>query len=212
VYLRFLDRSLTLQEPFMINNIDVREFRDVDHDIESIFPERWSPRAMSGEALDPACLMQLFEAARWAPSAFNAQPWRFIYALQGTPHWDVQFDLLVDGNKSWCTRAGALIMVFSRRLLESNGKPMGTHAFDTGAAWQNLALQGARMGLVVHGMAGFDWGRASAAVNAPPEFSVQAMIAVGKPGAMDELSDSQREREQPSPRKTVAELSFEGSF
>ncbi len=196
----------------MINNIDVRDFRDVDHEIDPIFPERWSPRAMSGEALDVATLNQLFEAARWAPSAFNAQPWRFVYALPGTPHWDGIFNLLVDGNKSWCERAGALVVVFSRHVFEHNGKPIGTHAFDTGAAWQNLALQGARMGLVVHGMAGFDWSRASRVVNAPEEFSVQAMIAIGKPGLVEELSESQRQKEQPSPRKSVAEISFEGSF
>ena len=103
-------------------------------------------------------------------------------------------------------------MVFSRHVFEHNGKPMGTHAFDTGAAWQNLALQGARMGLVVHGMAGFDWSRASRVVNTPEEFSVQAMIAIGKPGLVEELSESQRQKEQPSPRKSVAEISFEGSF
>ena len=196
----------------MIHNIDTLSVRAVEHDIESIFPERWSPRAMDGAALDAATLNRLFEAARWAPSAFNAQPWRFVYATNGSAAWPAFLDLLVEGNQSWCARAGALIIVFSRTISEQNGKPLGTHVFDTGAAWQNLALQGARLGLVVHGMAGFDWSRAGAVANAPEHYAVQAMIAVGRPGSLDALSDSQREREQPSPRKRVDEISFEGAF
>ena len=166
---------------------------------------------MNGEPLDTATLNRLFEAARWAPSAFNAQPWRFVYAINGSPAFPGFLDLLVEGNQSWCGRAGALIILFARTHRE-DGKPMGTSTLDSGAAWQNLALQGAKMGLVVHGMAGFDWSRAGAVVNAPEYFAVQAMIAVGHPGSLDDLSESQREREQPSPRKSVAEISFEGSF
>lgn len=196
----------------MIHNIDALSVRKVEHDIESIFPTRWSPRAMDGTALAPGTLERLFEAARWAPSAFNSQPWRFVYATQGSAAWPAFFDLLVEGNQSWCARAGALVIVFARTVAEQTGKPLGTHVFDTGAAWQNLALQGASMGLVVHGMAGFDWSRAGAVAKAPDEYAVQAMIAVGNPGALDELSDSQREREQPSPRKPVAQISFAGTF
>jgi len=196
----------------VIHGIDVTSVRTVEHDIEAIFPERWSPRAMDGSALDKATLDRLFEAARWAPSAFNAQPWRFVYATNASATWADFLGLLVEGNQSWCARAGALILVFSRTLSEQNGKPLGTHVFDTGAAWQNLALQGARMGLVVHGMAGFDWSRAGAVAKAPEHYAIQAMIAVGRPGGLDELSDSQREREQPSPRKRVSEISFEGEF
>jgi len=196
----------------VIHDIDVSTVRTVEHDIESIFPERWSPRAMDGNALDRATLDRLFEAARWAPSAYNAQPWRFVYATNGSAPWSGFLDLLVEGNQSWCARAGALIMVFSHTVSEQNGKPLGTHVFDTGAAWQNLALQGVRMGLVVHGMAGFDWSRAGAVAKAPEHYAVQAMIAVGRPGALEDLSESQREREQPSPRKRVAEISFEGEF
>jgi nitroreductase len=196
----------------VIHDIDALTVRNVEHDIETIFPERWSPRAMDGNALEQATLDRLFEAARWAPSAFNAQPWRFVYAVNGSAAWPAFLDLLVAGNQSWCARAGVLILVFSRTVSEQNDKPLGTHAFDTGAAWQNLALQGARMGLVVHGMAGFDWSRAAAVAKAPGHYAVQAMIAVGQPGAIEELSESQRDREQPSLRKRVAQISFEGEF
>jgi nitroreductase len=196
----------------MINNIDVTGHRDVQHQVDSIFAERWSPRAMDGEALDQATLDRLFEAARWAPSAFNAQPWRFVYASAGSAHWDGFFKLLVDANQSWCKRAGALVVVLSRHEFEHNSSPMKTHSFDTGAAWQNFALQGARMGLVVHGMQGFDYDAAHALVQAPAEYTVQMMIAAGNAGPVTELSESQQQKEQPSPRKTVAEISFEGRF
>ncbi|MEM7405826.1 MAG: nitroreductase family protein [Pseudomonadota bacterium] len=196
----------------MINNIDTSEFRSTEYDVDGIFPERWSPRAMNGESLNEATLNHLFEAARWAPSAFNAQPWRFVYATRDSQHWDSFFGLLVEANQSWCARAGALIVLLSRHLFEHNDSPMKTHALDSGAAWQNLALQGARMGLVVHGMQGFDYDAARTAVNAPEEFTVQMMMAVGHPGPVSALSESQQGREQPSPRKAVAEISFAGSF
>lgn len=196
----------------MSNSIDPLSVRSVEHEVETIFPARWSARAMNGEALDEATLGRLFEAARWAPSAFNLQPWRFVYATHGSAAWPAFLDLLVEGNRSWCERAGALIIVFSRTLSERDGKPAGTHVFDTGAAWQNLALQGVRMGLVVHGMAGFDWSRAGEVAKAPAHYAVQAMIAVGHPGSLDDLSESQREREVPSLRKRVSEISFAGAF
>lgn len=196
----------------MINNIDTTKHREVQHDVDSIFAERWSPRSMNGEALNKATLDRLFEAARWAPSAFNAQPWRFVYATADSEHWCRFLNLLVEANQSWAQRAGALILVLSRHEFEQNGQPMKTHSLDTGAAWQNLALQGARMGLAVHGMQGFDYSGAAALVNAPAEFTVEMMIGVGKPGSISELSESQQQKEQPSSRKSVAEISFEGCF
>src|SRR6185436_18855688 len=127
--------------------------RTADYPIEPMFLERWSPRAMNGEAVSPEHLMQLFEAARWAPSSANAQPWRFLYARAGTPFFPSLFDLLVEGNRSCCVRAGALVVVIAKKVFD-NGRPSVTHAYDAGAAWMSLALQGSAMGLVVHGMAG----------------------------------------------------------
>src|SRR5580698_4825450 len=118
-----------------------------DHEILPMFVERWSPRAMSGEPVSEAKLMRLFEAARWAPSSANAQPWRFAYARAGTPHFERFFNLLVEANRAWCARAGALILVVSKTKNDA-GNPLRTHSFDTGAAWMSLALQGWVMGLV----------------------------------------------------------------
>lgn len=194
----------------MYHGIDAIARRQPEHDVEDLFVERWSPRAMSGAVLEQATLERLFEAARWAPSAFNAQPWRFVYAHREGAHWAGFMDLLVPGNQSWCVRAAVLMVLLSRHIGEHNGKPAPTHALDCGAAWQNLALQGTRLGLVVHGMAGFDRERAHALVGAPEVYTVQAMIAIGWPGDLALLDEGQREREQPSGRKPVASIACEG--
>src|SRR3990167_6942445 len=122
--------------------------RKSDYPIQSLILNRFSPRAMSGELLTDDELMPLFEAARWAPSSYNAQPWRILYVKRETPHWNTLFDLLVDFNKEWCAKAATLLLFFSRTTFEHNGKPSHTHGFDTGAAWENLCLEGNERGLV----------------------------------------------------------------
>lgn len=188
------------------------QYRNPDFDIEPLFAQRWSPRAMSGEALAQDELMSLFEAARWAPSSFNGQPWRFLYATRDSAHWDRFFGLLAEPNQQWCHRAAALIVVVSRTTYERNGKPAGTHTYDSGAAWQNLALQGSLKGLVVHGMQGFDYKRAARELNVPEDHQVEAMAAVGRPGSKTDLPEGFQDKEQPSPRKPVKEIAFEGAF
>ena len=91
------------------------------------------------------------------PSSYNGQPWRFLYALRETENWDLFFGLLVESNQRWAVNAGAIIVIVSRTTFEITGKPSRTHAFDTGAAWGYLVLQGSMCGLVVHGMEGFDY-------------------------------------------------------
>lgn len=166
---------------------------------------------MSGEPLTQTELSRLFEAARWAPSSGNGQPWRFVYALAGTPHFERLFNLLADGNKPWCARAGALVVVCSRTQGE-NGRTIRTHSLDTGAAWMALALQGTLQGLVVHGMEGFDYDRAFVELALPESFAVEMMIAVGHPGRVEDLPERYREREVPNSRQPVASLIYEGKY
>lgn len=186
--------------------------RKADYPINPLILNRWSPRSMSGEALTDDELMALFEAARWAPSSYNNQPWRFIYGKLETPHFSKLFDLLVDFNKGWCEKAGVLGLILSERIFKHNGKPSITHSFDTGAAWENLALEGASRDLVVHGMQGFDYERAKSDFNIPDEFEVLAMFALGKRGPKESLPAALQEKESPSTRKPVSEIAFEGDF
>jgi nitroreductase len=196
----------------MATRPDPRDVRHPDHPIESIFIIRWSPRAMSGEPLSDADLNRLFEAARWAPSTYNEQEWRFLYARRETPHWDTFFSLLVEGNQQWCGNGAVLLVICSHKVFERNGKPNPVHTFDTGAAFENLALQGAQMNLVVHGMAGFDRGKARALLNVPDDYDVEAMAVIGRPGNPDDLPEALRDREVPTGRKPVAEIIGEGAF
>src|SRR3954468_16168396 len=110
------------------------EVRKADHPIELLFIDRWSPRAMSGEEISREELMRLFEAARWAPSSFNAQQWRACYARRGTEHWDTFFNLLAEANKNWARNAAALVLFMSRKCFDYNGEPSVSHSYDTGAA------------------------------------------------------------------------------
>lgn len=188
------------------------EKRKPAHEIAPWILGRWSPRAMSGEAMTDEELMPLFEAARWAPSSYNGQPWRFIYARRDTPHFDVFFDLLVEWNRLWAGKAAALVLIIARKNFEHNEKPSITHAFDTGAAWENLALEGARRNLVVHGMEGFDYEKARIVLKIPEVFEILAMVAIGKRGRKEDLPPKVLEGESPSDRRPLQEIVMEGMF
>ena len=176
------------------------------------FLERWSPRAMTGQSLQEVELLTLVEAARWAPSCFNAQPWRFAYLANGSAGWQELQATLVPGNQAWAAQAGALIAVISRREFEHNSASAPTHAFDAGAAWMSLALQASAMGLVAHGMRGFDAEAACRCLNVPELYDLQAIIAVGHPGRVEDLAEAYQEREVPSGRKALDEIAFAGGF
>jgi len=161
---------------------------------------------MSGESMTDEELFPLFEAARWAPSSYNGQPWRFLYAKRKTERWSALFELLVPFNQSWVDDAAVLVVVASHTVFEANGKPSQTHSFDAGAAWQNLALEGSARGLVIHGMQGFDYDKAKTVCNLPSDYVVEAMIAIGKPGKKEDLPSDAQSKETLSTRKPLAEL------
>lgn len=179
--------------------------------VDSLFYDRWSPRAMSGQMVTDDELMPLFEAARWAPSSSNEQPWRFLYARNGTPEWNLFYNLLVPFNQEWCKNGSVLVMILSKQT-SSRGGINQCHSFDTGSAWENLALQGHMKGLVVHGMAGFDYEKAKTVLKIPADFDVEAMCVIGKPADMSVLSKELQAREKPSGRKALHEIVSEGLF
>jgi nitroreductase len=193
----------------MINALD---FRKADHPIESLFVERWSPRAMDGKPLTDGEILTLFEAARWAPSTYNEQEWRFLYARRDTPQWPTIFNLLVEGNQAWCKNAALLTVIVAHKNFQQNGKPNPVHLFDVGAAYENIALQGTAMGLVIHGMQGFDFEKARTSLKIPDDYVVAAMFAAGRPAPLEALPEKLREREKPSDRKPVEKIICEGEF
>jgi nitroreductase len=176
-----------------------------------IFINRWSPRAMTGETIADDVLMALFEAAHWAPSSNNNQPWRFIYGRRDHPDWSKFYGLLAGGNQPWCQNAAVLVVMVAKTTFD-NGKPSRTHAFDAGTAWGMLALEGALRGLVVHGMQGFDYDRAKSELGIPDGYEVQAMAAVGVLADPSTLPEPYREREKPSTRKELSGIAAEGGF
>lgn len=189
--------------------------REANYSIEPIFLNRWSPRAMNGEVVSEDIMMRLFEAARWAPSAGNTQPWVFVYARSDSGEFGGFVDVLVESNRVWAHRAGALIIAASRttRINEKGEvKPLGTHAFDTGAAWMSLALQGHALGLVVHGMGGFDSAKARAVARLPDDIEIHCMIAVGHRGDINLLPAHLQAREAPNARNPVSDFVFEHKF
>lgn len=191
---------------------DATKVRKSDYPINPLFLKRWSPRAMTGEPLSERELMTLFEAARWAPSTYNEQEWRFLYANKNGSQWNTFLGLLMQANQVWCNNASVLVVVLSKKTFTLNGKVNPVHTFDAGASFENLALQGAEMGLVVHGMAGFDRDKARKELNVPEDFNVEAMIAIGKPGDPDSLPPELRDREKPSDRKPIKDIVREGVF
>jgi nitroreductase len=120
--------------------MDVSNFRKPDYAVDRIFIDRWSPRAMSGEEISPELLLTLFEAARWAPSSNNNQPWRFLYARRNTEYWPVFFDLLTEQNKVWAKNAAVLIVVVSKKTFDYNEKPARTHSYRTTRALPGRTL------------------------------------------------------------------------
>jgi len=188
------------------------DVRKPEYPIEPLFYRRWSPRAMTGEALSEQELMRIFEAGRWAPSTYNEQEWRFLYARRDTPQWPLLFDLLMEANQVWCRNAAVLVVVLSRKTFTRNGKPNVVHLFDAGSAWQNMALQATALGIVSHGMAGFDFAKARTALKVPDHFDVAAMFALGRPGDPDQLPEDYRKMEAPSQRRPIWESICEGAF
>jgi nitroreductase len=186
--------------------------RRATHPINPLILNRWSPRSMTGEELKNEDIMSLFEAARWAPSSFNNQPWRFIYAKRNTEHWDRLFNLLAEGNKTWAKNSALLVVVISRKNFEYNEEPARTHQFDAGFAWGNLALEAYSRGIVTHAMQGFDYEKARADLEIPTDFEVMAMIAIGKKGPKEILPPELQEKEKLSDRKPLKDIIMEGTY
>ena len=185
--------------------------RTTKYPIDDIFLKRYSPRAMSREKINEEELMTILDAGRWAPSSMNAQPWRFVYAMRETPAFEKLLSFLAEKNKDWCKNASVLIVLISKNNLD-DGSFSIPHSFDSGAAWENVALQATNLNLVSHAMGGFDKNLAKEKLGVPDDYTIEIMIAIGKHGKIEDLPEPLQAREQPSDRKPLEEIIFEGNF
>ncbi|MFH3481463.1 nitroreductase family protein [Xanthobacter variabilis] len=190
--------------------------RQAEHPIEPLFLDRWSPRAFTGEEIPQGELNAVFEAARWAPSSFNSQPWRFLYARRGTPEFETFLGLLIPYNQQWAKNAAVLIIALSARTFVRPGtteaQPARNHSFDTGAAWGSLALQATKLGWHAHGIGGFDVEKTRSELKVPDDYEIEAAIAIGRHGDKSILPESFHKGESPNGRRPITETAFEGAF
>ena len=195
-------------------NAPLQNLRIANHPIDAQFLERWSPRAFTPDAMTQADVLSLLEAARWAPSASNLQPWRFVYGLRGDAGFAAIAEGLVPFNRAWADKAAALIVVASKTTTPKDGAegPNAYHAFDTGAAWAQLALQAHLNGFSAHGMAGFDHQVLAANVGLPENHVLHAVVAAGRRGDPASLPDMLRAREHPNDRQPLTETAYHGKF
>ncbi len=187
---------------------------DTPYPIHDLIRRRWSPRAFAERPVEPEVLRSLFEAARWAASSDNEQPWRFIVATKADPEaYGRLFDCLLEGNQRWVHRVPVLVLSVARLTFEDGGAP-NRHAFhDVGMAAAHLALQATALGLAIHQMAGFRVDQAKANVKMPDGHEPVAMIAIGYPGDPAVLPDRLRARElAPRERMPVEDFVYGGEW
>jgi nitroreductase len=190
-------------------NVDAIKAADPDYPILELIAERWSPRAYSNRAVEPEKLRSILEAARWAESSGNGQPWAFFIAPQSDPdNYAKMVDCLAEGNVSWASQAPVLGMAVTA-LVRANGKPNRHGFYDAGLAMQNLALQATAEGLRLRQMGGFRPETARSIFAIPETHEAVVMFALGYQGDPAQLAEKQREQElTPRVRRPVTEFVF----
>ncbi len=184
--------------------------------IAELIARRWSPRAIDpNRPVHRDQLLALLEAARWAPSCFGDQPWRYLVwdRFRDPSGWQQALECLAEGNQVWVKNAPVLLLAVAAPNFGHNNQPNRWAQYDTGAASENLCLQATALGLVAHQMGGFDPDQAKARFNIPADHTCMAMMAVGQPGVVEALPEGLRDKEQaPRERKPLASLAFEGEW
>ncbi len=179
-----------------------------EHPVHELIQKRWSPRAFSSRSVEQERILTLFEAARWAASAMNEQPWRFIYATKDQPErYEKLLNCLKEGNKVWAESAPILVLTLVKTHFEHNHEPNKWAFHDLGLAIGNLTVQASALDLYVHSMGGFEADRAKEVFSISAQYEPVTIIAIGYPGNPDELSDPLKQREMAvQQRKPLSEL------
>lgn len=185
-------------------NIDFSA-RHTDVGVDPMFIQRWSPRAFQSHVIESDVMNRIMEAARWSPSCFNAQPWRFYTSSKDT--FNDFLDLLVEGNQGWAKDTSVIGFLVGERNFEHNGKPNAYHGFDSGAAWMSLSLQARKEGLYTHGMGGIKKDEVANYLKLDTEKSEVLMgFTIGKLAELASLSEEQQSNEVPNERKPLDEI------
>lgn len=184
--------------------------------IHDLIAQRWSGRAYdASQGVSKEQVISLLEAARWAPSCFGDQPWRYVVCnkADNLQAWQAAFDCLVPGNQGWAVNAPVLLLICADTLFSHNDKPNKWAPYDTGAATENLCLQATALGLMAHQMGGFDADKARTTFNVPERYQILAMVTVGYQAEVESLSGETKERETAArSRKPLNELFFNGQW
>jgi nitroreductase len=184
--------------------------------IHDIIANRWSGRAYdASKPVSKQQIISLLEAARWAPSCFGDEPWRYVVCnkADNMQAWQAAFDCLVPGNQGWAVNAPVLLLICADTVFRANGKPNKWAPYDTGAATENLCLQAAASDLMAHQMGGFDADKARATFKVPERFQILPMVTVGYQAPAESLSDEVKERELAARnRQPLGELFFDGAW
>lgn len=187
--------------------------RSTNVSVDPIFLHRWSPRSFDGTPMPQSDLRTILEAARWAPSAFNYQPWRILYATRDdSSEWQRFMDLLLPFNAMWACEASVLMYILSDTTMGEAEKLNASHSFDAGAAWSGIAHQAHLLGYHAHAMAGFDAEKTRTELAIPAHIHINAAVAIGRRGAVENLPEKLQAREVPSERKPLDNIAYAGNF
>ncbi len=180
----------------------------IEQPLLEVIERRRSSRAYADKPVEPEKIKALFEAARWAPSSSNEQPWVYIYATkEQTELWSKLLNTLLEGNRIWANKAPLLVMALARKNFLANEKPNGSARYDLGAANAFLSLQATELGLNVHQMGGFNRETAKAELNIPDTHEAVVVMAIGYPGDVEMLAENFKLREA-APRERYVQDSF----
>ncbi|WP_240420716.1 nitroreductase family protein [Paenibacillus periandrae] len=189
---------------------EVDAIRKADYPVNPLFLNRWSSRSYETRSVPDDVLYTILEAARWAPSSSNLQPWRFIVAR--TPEQRKRFEEFIRPNNRLWTDSVPVLLLLASDKLRADGEPNRSHAFDTGAAWASIALQARILGLTTRAVGGYDKDKARIVLDVPDEIELHAVIALGYPGTKKALHESFQDKEQPNGRRPLSESIVDGKF
>lgn len=186
--------------------------RQIKREVDDLFVKRWSPRSFKKVDISNDEIESIFEAARWAPSSYNAQPWRFIIS-SSEQEFEKFFDFILESNQVWAKNASRIGFILSQNKFEHNQQQNQWAEFDAGSAWMSFTLQANLMGYHTHGLAGIKYEDVYRDLNIPKEkFKLICGFVIGKKDSPDFLPDHLKERETPSSRKPLSEILNTGKF